>query len=413
MHLLVLADCPPLPGLTTGFGRVAAHLCQALVDGGHHVTQMAINYHQQHQHSYPWQLITTSPKDYLGNDQLVKLLKRFKPDAVIGFNDIWVCNRWFSIVWSSAKAAGLDPVPFLGYFPVDCAGYEPQLVKSLPYWSSVATYTQFGKSVLSQAGYQGECAVIPHGVEPVQPVQPMALPDQLKDAWIVLRTDINRSRKRYDLTIQAFCEFAKDKPLPPEPGAPVLWLHCADFGDDLPVREYYERCLARTGTRFEQRPLMRSQVGGYNQHPFCSDQTLASIYAAASCYLQTSDAEGWGLCPMEASQHGALVIAGNHSVHSELWQDCALLVDPVDYRAETFGLLQITTQGKPIQVRSALEYPVVQSIGYAQALEVAYSHTPLVQQLKSNAAQRWQQSRFQWPVIEAQFRDWLDRALCQ
>ena len=70
MHILILADAPPMPGLTTGFGRVAAHLCQALVDGGHQVTQMAINYPQKTQHPYPWAMLTTKQSDPLGNDQL-------------------------------------------------------------------------------------------------------------------------------------------------------------------------------------------------------------------------------------------------------------------------------------------------------------------------------------------------------
>jgi glycosyltransferase involved in cell wall biosynthesis len=410
MHILVLADAPPMPGLTTGFGRVAAHLCQALVDGGHTVTQVAINYLQKAQHSYPWRLLTTKAADPLGNDQLVGLIKRFKPDAVVGFNDIWVCNRWFSILWATCKNSGIAQIPFFGYFPVDCAGYEPELARLLPHWAGVATYAPFGLQVLRAAGYQGDCAIIPHGIEPPLHPSRSLLPEPLKDAWVVLRTDINRPRKRYDLTIQAFCEFAQGKPLPPEPGAPILWLHCADYGDDLPVREYYERTLARTGYAFEQRPLLRSHTAGDNHHPFCSDADLAAVYASANCYLQTSDAEGWGLCPVEASQYGATVIVGNHSVHADLWPGRAFMVDPIDSRSETFGLLQIDKAGQVRQVRTALDYPVVSSHDYARALEQAYSNPDLCQQYQQRAREHWQSSSFQWPAIEQQFRDWISGA---
>ena len=413
MHILILADAPPMPGLTTGFGRVAAHLCQALVDGGHQVTQMAINYPQKTQHPYPWAMLTTKQSDPLGNDQLVKLIKRFRPDAVLGFNDIWVCNRWFSILWATCKNLEIPQIPFLGYFPVDCAGYESELTRLLPHWAGVATYSQFGLGVLQASGYSGDCAIIPHGIEPRVNVSPMRglLPEPLQQSWIVLRTDINRSRKRYDLTIQAFCEFAMDKPLPPAPGAPILWLHCADYGDDLPVREYYERTLAKTGHTFNQRPMLRSQTSGHNQHPFCSEADLGAIYATADCYLQTSDAEGWGLCPVEASLQGASIIVGNHSIHQDLWQDCAFMVDPIDHRSETFGLLQIDQHGSIQQVRTALEYPVVSSHDYAKALELAYSQPAQAEQYRQNALAQWQSSRFQWPVIEQQFRDWVARAL--
>jgi hypothetical protein len=321
----------------------------------------------------------------------------------VGFNDLWVCNMYFAVVWSTAKAT-----PFYGYFPIDARGLEPRLVGHLHRWAGVATYAEFGRTVLRDAGYDGPCAVIPHGVDQHPPAKSLrdSMPPEVRDGWLVVRADINRRRKRYDLAISAFCEFSKGKPLPRD-GGPVLWLHCADYGDDLPVRQWYEQELAKTGQRFEDRPLLRSQTQGHNLHPYASDEFLRRLYATADCYLQTTDAEGWGLCAVEASQQGAVVVAGAHSVHSELWGGAAVLLEPVGWRAETIGLFALGAEGKPSQVRTAVEYPVFTHHAYVAGLEMAYSDRPFAEHLKGNAATRWAEPRFQWTTIEGQFREWV------
>ena len=194
MRILLVADCPPIGAFCTGFGRVAQHIGMALHNAGHEVTQIAVNWRRQ-THDYPWVLIQPKDKDPLGYDKLTEMLKRKPYDAVLGFNDLWICNRYFSLVYAHNRLQG-QSVGFYGYFPIDAFGLPDELVSLLPHWDGVATYTEFGKGVLAEAGYRGPVEVIPHGVDRRGQAQHLRdkLPAGCKDAFIVLRTDINRPR---------------------------------------------------------------------------------------------------------------------------------------------------------------------------------------------------------------------------
>lgn len=411
MRLLILADCPPLPSLTTGFGRVAYHLCKAFHDGGHEVTQFGINYQGQ-SHNYPWTIAQGAKDDPLGNDWLVTALTLQPWDAVIALNDAWVLRRWHSIVHAVTAKDSQKPVPFYGYFPVDCEGWPSELIDTMHHWAGVATYAEFGVDVIRRAGYDGPVSVIPHGQEPGLALGTLrdSLPKELGPTpWLVLRADVNRRRKRYDLTISEFCEFAKDKPLPPHPKAPILWLHCADEGDDLPIRDWYARCLAKTGVVYHQRPLLRSAThGDPSAHPYLPDDVLRRLYATADVYFTTTEAEGWGLCMTEAAQQGALVVAGRNSVLGELWDGCAVLADPSGVRAETFGSTQYDRQGAPHLKRLAVEYPVYTPGTYATALDRAYRNNTHTRKLRQAGIDRWRGNpEYDWARIEELFRKWV------
>jgi glycosyltransferase involved in cell wall biosynthesis len=392
------------------------YIGSALREAGHQVVQIGINYRDQGHH-YPWNIIPTSDEDPLGNDLLVSLLSikgdDYSFDLVVAFNDLWICQRWFSIIDSVVVNHQIARPKFCGYFPIDAAGIPEELTRWLPYWNGVCTYTNWGAEQLRRSGFNGFVTIIPHGVDIVMsadPTESFCLPEFAEAAWIVLRTDINRPRKRYDLTIQAFCEFAKDKPLP-QRGGPLLWLHCAPMGDDLDVARYYDRIMLQMGCDPNQRPLMTTQTGDpSNVHPYVSDSVLSDIYRTASVYLQTSDAEGWGLCAVEAAKHGCLVVAGRHSVHEELWQDCAILVDPVGQRAETFGLYRVTPHGV-IPVRVSVDYPVFVASAYAQGLQAAWENSPAVQQLRINGTAKYSFPKYRWTTFEQLFREWIEGIL--
>ena len=407
MKYLFLADAPPMPGLTTGFGRVAMHLAKALTEAGHTVVQVAVNY-TGGAHDYPWKLHPTTKEDPLGNDALSILTQSEMWDGIIALNDVWVLRRYHSIIHAVSRNAGTFEPPFYGYFPVDCEGWPSELVDALPYWAGVATYSEYGVNVLRQAGYQGSVTVIPHGVEPMADVEPLTLPAELGPSpWIVFRSDVNRRRKRYDLTISEFCEFAKNKPLPPHPTAPILWLHCAEEGDDLPIRDWYERCLKRTGYEYAQRPMIRSAHPNPSRHPYCQDAMLAAMYARADVYFTTTEAEGWGLCMVEAARYGALVVSAANSALTGLWEGCAVMIPPSGIRAETFGVAQFDRKGAIHQKRLSLEYPVYCPGDFASGLETAYQGGSAMEQLRKAAMVKWSQPEYHWGNIERRFVEWV------
>ncbi len=406
MRVLFLADCPPIGPVTTGFGRVAAHIGKALTEAGAEVVQVAIN-HRSGTPPYPWQFRPTNDRDKLGCHGLIQAVRQEDWDLILGFHDLWVCNLWYLLAKAVRQQHDKPLIPFYGYFPVDALAYGADLTRWLPEWAGAATYSEFGRQVIRDAGYDGPLEVIPHGVDtlpaPTSDIR-ATLPQRFQDSWIVFRHDVNRPRKRYDLAIQAFVEFAKDKPLPPDPKAPILWLHTGDPGDCLPVRAYYERCLNATGYAFDQRPLLLTHGSKPGQHPYADEQTISNILAGVDCYLQTSDAEGWGLCPVEAAAAGCPVIVGRHSVHTELWTGAAAMVEPVGHQGYAFDIPS-PIGGEPS--KTVVQYPVLLARDYAAALESVYAYPAAANRRAARAKARFTSPRFQWGRIETQFQHWM------
>jgi glycosyltransferase involved in cell wall biosynthesis len=407
MRILFIADCPPLgQNHQTGFGTVSHQLGDTLYQTGHQVTQIAINYHYPQEHAIPWKLLPVPPRVPV-EQAIEQVLDRNSYDCVIGLNDLWVLNQWWRV------AAGYA-VPFFGYFPVDSIYLDRDITRYLPHWAGVATYTEFGRQQLQDNGYTGPCAIIPHGLD-MDVFKPMDKREaraaigleesqpNLIDSFIVLNTNRNSARKDVALTIEAFAQFAKGKPLPPEPGAPVLWLHMGDPDFGFPIRRLYNELVED----WEQRPLIPFHD---SNHPRVSPATLAAYYSAADVFISTSRAEGWGLCPFEAAFCGTPSVLGEHSVHRELWGACAALVDPVAWLYETVaGTNQVLGTAYPYTIKR----PVLDAAGFADRLETLYEYPAARPKMPANAIARFRTAGYDWPTVRGKFMEWLNTGLTE
>jgi D-inositol-3-phosphate glycosyltransferase len=406
MRILFIADVPPLgQNHQTGFGTVSHQLGDALYQAGHQVTQIAINYHYPQPHEIPWKLLPVPPRVPV-EQAIEQVLDRNSYDAVIGLNDLWVLNQWWRVV------AG-HTVPFFGYFPVDSIYVDRDLTRYLPHWAGVATYTNFGKQQLQDNGYTGPCAIIPHGLD-MDVFKPMNKREvraaiglaesqpNLMESFIVLNTNRNSPRKDVALTIEAFAKFAKGKPLPPEPGAPVLWLHMGDPDMGFPIRRLYNELVED----WEQRPLIPFHD---SNHPKVAPAILAAYYSAADVFISTSRAEGWGLCPFEAAFCGTPSVLGNHSVHKELWDDgAAVLVNPTSWLWETVaGVNSLLGTAYPYTIKR----PVLSANWFALALHGLYASPDWRAAMSKDAIARFRSAGYDWPTVRAKFMAWIDNGL--
>src|SRR5439155_5477913 len=92
---------------------------------------------------------------------------------------------------------------------------------------------------------------------------------------------------------------------------------------DGPVREAYESSPVKG----------RIRLAGY-----VADDLLPAVYGGADVFAYPSQAEGFGLPPLEAMACGTAVLTSTTSALPEVVGDAALLVDPLDEEAIAAGL---------------------------------------------------------------------------
>jgi D-inositol-3-phosphate glycosyltransferase len=273
--------------------------------------------------------------DVLGREQLPGLLEQFGPDLIFLCHDPFFYEVHEAALLEYQRQKPTARTVF--YCPIEWEETMPGLLRTLSSVNELVLYTEFGRRVVQSAFDAAEScrapsmSVLPHGLDTALfyplvrgnfeesrrrarqqlfPHQP-----QLQNAFIVLNANRNCPRKRIDLTLRAFAEFARDK------GDDVyLYLHMGmrDSGCDiLPLAEELGLAnrLLMTTTSLEK--------------PEVEDAYMNLIYNACDVGINTATGEGWGLVAFEHAATGAAQIVPDHSACRELWAEKGLLI-PVE-----------------------------------------------------------------------------------
>jgi glycosyltransferase involved in cell wall biosynthesis len=326
----------------TGFARVAHNLIENLSSKKYEVHHLAINYRGD-PHNNWWKLYPAGTGgDLWGFGRFVHLIHALQPHVIFLLNDPWVIQQYLAkIVQAKGQVPGIENIPVVVYFPVDAREHDllwfkdyAELVKK------VCVYTEFGRDVILETGGVNPTRIelLPHGAnldifykltdvvqnEKVvktgkrlarESIFPVKEKPELLDSFIILNANRNQPRKRIDITLRAFAEFARGKP-----NNVKLYLHMGtkDMGWDI------IRLAQRYG--FDER-LVITSIG---QHlPHVPDDRLNLIYNACDVGLNTGLGEGWGLTSWEHGAIGAPQIVPDHSVFSEIWGDAAIYVPTI------------------------------------------------------------------------------------
>jgi glycosyltransferase involved in cell wall biosynthesis len=269
--------------------------------------------------------------DILGRAQLPEILTAFQPQAILLCHDCDFYAVHHEALTSYRQAHGGAKVFF--YCPIEFAGMPAGNFKHLADVDVLVLYTQFGLRIVEQAFESlgltptAKLYVLAHGVD-TEIFQPLIkddfahsrrtararlFPEQtnLQNAFIVLNANRNIKRKRVDLTLEAFADFARNKP------DVYLYLHMGlrDYGYD--ILEIAESLSIR------ERLLLTTTAAA---KPIASDEQMNLIYNACDVGLNTSMGEGWGLTAFEHGATGAAQVVPNHSACAELWRDHGLVI---------------------------------------------------------------------------------------
>jgi glycosyltransferase involved in cell wall biosynthesis len=377
----------------TGFARVIRSIFTPLAER-YDLHQLATRC-QADAGGYPWPLYpAVAGGDVYGYKRLPELVRELQPDIVFILYDLVFQAKYMALL------RGLSGPLVVNYSPVESGPIAPELMEQIAGVSRYVAFTDYGRGEiedsLRQLRARGREAdfpavqVIPHGVDtkafyPLDRKEARAalgFEEALQnDDFIALNANRNMPRKRIDLTMQGFAQFARGKP-----ESVKLYLHMAteDTGWNVIL-------LARR-YGIEDRLIM---TRADNVNPALADEKLNLIYNACDVGITTTTGEGWGMVAFEHAATGAAQIMPRHTALAQLWAGCAEFVEP--YTKLTYpGNL---TEGHIVSVE-----------GVAAALERIYSNEKHRAALADAAFRNAARPEYQWQRI-AQAWDELFRDL--
>jgi len=204
LKILWIGDAVAHTGFATVTHAILDYICKFA-----EVHVLGINY-QGDPHDYKYPIYPAMiGGDVYGINRLPELLARIQPDIVCVLNDPWIVKEYVDIIKST-------PAKAVCYVPVDSPNMRSEFAEALNKFDTVIGYTQFAIDELRKSGMTANSVIIPHGVDrklfsPVNKVEARSKLGMNPDWFVVGCTNRNQPRKRLDLAVKYFAEFAKDK----------------------------------------------------------------------------------------------------------------------------------------------------------------------------------------------------------
>jgi glycosyltransferase involved in cell wall biosynthesis len=316
-----------------------------------------------------------------GEQRIREIVEREQPDIVFTINDMWIINEQYRQIQDLHKQGKFK---FVGYAPMDSYGWIGCLADTANDWDAVISYTEFGAYEFVRGGIQKPIAVIPHGVTPGQfyPMDKKEARRKLgldEDLFIVFNGNRNQFRKRIDITIKAFAEFAVGRP------ETRLYLHMGMKDQGWDVMGVFAREMSRVGLDPNGRIIMTTQTEG---PPNVSVDMLNTIYNAVDVGVNTCKGEGWGLVNFEHAACGVAQVVPDHTSCKEIFEGCGELIrcDHVD-----------------VDTNYAREMPCPSADHLTEILNALYHDPERRRQVGDACYQRVTDPQFSWGTVASQF----------
>ncbi|MFP4120291.1 glycosyltransferase family 4 protein [Coleofasciculus sp.] len=392
----------------SSYGRLFEALYSQLLDT-YDIHHIGIDYQGEKQ-DRGWMLYPNPIRtDIRGCETLRSLLRTIEPDIVFILNDLWKVYDPLAVLDESETNAKI-----VVCCPVDGAIVDTNLVNFLSRVDRLVVFTKLSKATVCEAinasfGEEAlhlvdKVAVIANGVDRTQ-FYPIAgelpcqesrhnrisarqklFPNQpeLQDSFIVLNANMNQPRKRLDVTLEGFAQFARDK----EPSVRLL-LHSKWHEPECDLMELAQQF------GIKDRLL---KVTDPTQYPSVSDETLNLIYNACEVGLNTSMGEGWGLVSFEHAATGAAQVLPRHRCGQELWDGCAELIE----LAQTIARSEFF-----------LEIQLIKADDVAQALERLYQSPEHLAAVSKACYENATRVEYSWEAIASQWHELFQSVLAE
>ena len=379
------------PMCHTGFGVVAKHILNGLYDTGKYdISCLGINFwgnphDQNHLNCYP------TNQDPRGRDRLETLLREINPKILFTINDYDALTFVPDILTRYKQETG-NKVDWVAYIPVDGTPVYPEYVEMIKrYVDYPVLYTKFAVEEIKKTDPTLELPYVYHGVDlELFKKLPKALRDKVRKQngfegkFVVLTAGVNQLRKQFQLVIQAFSEFAKDKE------DVFLYMHTQP-------NLRYGWNLMRLAKIFG----IWSKVGftkNLNLPVGIPFPDMVDVYNSADVYLGASCGEGFGLNYLEAAACGLPVIYHNATALTELYKDVGFPI-PTDHHFIF-----------PLGDRDLIR-PIPNVSDMVKALELFYGNRSLIKEYSNKSLALVKKDCFKWDDAVKTFDDIFEKAL--
>jgi D-inositol-3-phosphate glycosyltransferase len=369
---------------TTGFARVTHNVIDRLKDK-YEIVILGCNWHgdpdpmQQTYKIYP--ASNRFQHGAFGEDRIREIVEIEKPDVIFTINDCWIINEQYRRIHDLHQKLGFK---FVGYMPMDSYNWVGCLADTANAWDAVISYTEFGAHEFIKGGIQKAISVVPHGVTPGQfkPGDKLEARKKLgvkEDAFIVFNGNRNQFRKRIDITIDAFADFAVDKP------DAHLYLHMGTKDQGWDVMAVFAREMQKRGLDPNGRIIMTANTPNPPSVPV---DLLETIYQAADVGVNTCKGEGWGLVNFEHAACRVAQVVPDHTSCKEIFEGYGKLIrcDHID-----------------VDTNFAREMPCPSSVHLTEILNELYEDREKLDAVAELCYLRATDEAFSWDTIAAQF----------
>jgi glycosyltransferase involved in cell wall biosynthesis len=375
MKILFWGDAPTI---NTGFGVVSKNILNRLAAKGHDINVLGINHYgtPYDQKEFPYFIYPCDkggPEQVFGYDKLWFLVNELKPDILFILNDPWIINTAIS-----KKRVDTPYLKTMAYYPIDSGPLKKEWATTLTGLDAQVCYSNFAEKIVTTANGKrpDNLYQVYHGVNrktyfPINQQQARATLGLPLDAFVVGMVARNQYRKRFDLLMRAFTEFAEDKP------EAKLYLHTAvkDIGFDIvDLSDQFNM-----GDKLILTEDMSASKG-------VPEDFLNVIYNTFDVNCLISLGDGFGLPVAESMATGCAQLVSDHSCLKELVDGHGGLT--VKNATWLLNTSSINTWGGVSDVEDL-----------KNKLELLYNNQALRHKLSTEGLQYISQDKFNWDHV--------------
>jgi len=368
----------------TGFGRVTGALLPRLRDK-YDIAVLGSNYHgdpceeQNLYRVYP--ASNRFQQAPFGEERIREIIEKEQPDIVCSLNDPWLVADQYRRIEDLHKQGKFK---FVGYLTMDSYNWLGGIDPHINVWDAVIAFTEFGAYEFLKAGINRPITVIPHGLDTgvFYPKNKKEARKELKlseDIFICFNGQRNQPRKRIDITVAAFAQFAVGRP------DAQLYLHMGLKDQGWDAMGLFAREMRKNGLDPNNRIIMTTNTP---QPPNVPVEMLNTIYNVADVGINTTRGGGWELVNFEHAACRVAQVVPDHTSTKEIFEGHGELIrcDHVD-----------------VDPNYGREMPCPSVEHLVEILASLYEDREKLDQVAQSCYERVTEDQFKWDNISDQF----------